>query len=170
MIPTEKARAARKTGSLPPQYGRGPAGAGAGTVIVEEEVLATERPVALPQLPGRLQPVQVLRAKSRGPGPYFVLRDPEPGVRIVVADTVQRRLRFVIGDPQQHGATRARHQRPGSNQQFLLLQALAIGAVSVNVLQNFFQRLAIAKNGERVHWSSGRVVEGQRARCRTVSR
>src|ERR1035441_6914428 len=99
-MPTEKARAARKTGSLPPPEAAAAAGAGAGTVIVEEEVVATERPVALPQLPGWLQAVQVLRAKSRGPGPHFVLRDPEPGVRIVVADTVQRRLSFVIGDPQ----------------------------------------------------------------------
>src|ERR1019366_3942957 len=112
MIPMEKARAARKTGSLPPQYSSGCAGADAGTVIVEEEVVATERPVALPQLPGWLQAVQVLRAKSRGPGPSFVLRDPEPGVRIVVADTVQRRLRFVVGNPQQHGATRAWYQWP----------------------------------------------------------
>src|ERR1039458_7262254 len=165
----ERARAARKTGSLPPQQSAGPADADTGTVIVEEEVVATERPVALPQLPGWLQAVQVLRAKSRGPGPHFVLRDPKPGVRIVVADTVQRRLSFVIGNPQQHSATAARHQRPGSDQQFLQLQALAIGAVSVNVLQYFFQRFAITENGERVHWSSGRVVEGQRTRCRTVS-
>ena len=42
MIPAEKATAARKTGSLPPQYSSGPADADAGTVIVEEEVIATE--------------------------------------------------------------------------------------------------------------------------------
>ena len=88
----------------------------------------------------RLQAVQVLRAKRRGPGPHFVLRESEPRVRIVVADAVQRRLSFVIGDPQEKSATVARHERTGSDQQSLLLQALAISSVRVNVLQHFFQR------------------------------
>ena len=46
----------------------------------------------------------------------------------------------------------------------LLLQALAIRAVSVNVLQHFLQRFAITKDGERVHYSppKARVVESAR--------
>src|SRR5208283_5667178 len=108
----------------------------------------TACPVALPQIPGWLQAVQFLRTKSRGPGPQFVLRESEPGVRIVVANAVQRCLSFVVWNPQQEGATIARHQRPRSKQQPLLLQALAVGTVSVNMLQHFFQRLPIAKNSK----------------------
>ena len=50
---------------------------------------------------GCLQAVQVLCAESRGPGPHFVLRETEARVRVVLANTVQRRLRFVVGDSQQ---------------------------------------------------------------------
>src|SRR5208337_2104790 len=153
MIPLENARAARKTGSWPPQYILRTAGAGAPTALLdkEKEAVATGTmcPVALPQIPGWLQAVQFLRSKNRRPGPHFVLRESEPRVRIVVANAVQRRLRFVVGDPQQESATVARHQRPGSKQQSLLLQALAVGAVSVHMLQHFFQRFPIAKNGKR---------------------
>src|SRR5208337_5134166 len=158
MIPLENARAARKTGSWPPQYILRTAGAGAPTALLdkEKEAVATGTmcPVALPQIPGWLQAVQVLCTKSRGPGPHFVLRESEPRVRIVVANAVQRRLGFVIGHPQQEGSTVARHQRSRSNQQSFLLQALAISAVRVNVLQHFFQRFAITNDGERVHTAS----------------
>ena len=52
MIPAEKARAARKTGSCPPQYSFTPAGAGSRTTaIAEEELAATTAQLSnLPQL------------------------------------------------------------------------------------------------------------------------
>src|SRR5271165_2922801 len=69
----------------------------------------------------RLQAVQVLRTNSRGPGPHFVLRESEPRVRIVVANAVQRRLSFVIRNPEEEGSAVAWHQGSRSNQQPLLL-------------------------------------------------
>ena len=104
-----------------------------------------------------LQAVQVFGADAYGPGPQLILRDSEPDIRVVVADTVEGRLRFVIGNSQQQSSTTARDQRSRRQQQPFLLQPLQIGAVRVSMLEDFFQRLAVANDSERVHKSLGRA-------------
>ena len=113
MMPQAKAKAAIKRGSLPPQYsGRTPAETDAPLATGEAN------PQQLAEGCGRsarfamlLQAVQVFGADADRPGQQFILRESEPGVRVVVADAVEGRLRFVIGNPQQERAAAARDQR-----------------------------------------------------------
>ena len=44
-------------------------------------------------------------------GQQFILRESEPRVRIVIADAVEGRLRFVIGNSQKQRSATARDQR-----------------------------------------------------------
>ena len=70
------------------------------------------------------------------------------------------------GTRKQQRSANAGNQRARTQQQPFLFQPLQIGAVRVGMLEDFFQRLAIANDSERVHkiWRAN-----QRARCRTVS-
>ena len=104
MMPQANATAAIKRGSLPPQYsGRKPgkqmrrSQRGRLTAILN----SWRRVWARNPARELLQAVQVFGTDADRPGQQFILRESEPRVRVVVADAVEGRLRFVIRYSQQ---------------------------------------------------------------------
>src|SRR5215831_7912281 len=102
----------------------------------------------------RLQAVEFLYADRRRPRPHFILRKSEARERIVVANTVEGCLNFVVRYPQQQCPSTARHERARRHEHSFLLQTLQVRTMRVDVLQNIFQRFAITNDCERIHNSS----------------